>query len=138
MEEDRMIRGSLMKMAELRTWKVTWIISLSNTTPYGTQSPPDNKAGFFSSPEIVYFRTNIGLNKCQPWTIVVTGLSIVACSWVILHSVLVSSLAVALIGAWWYIFLYSYPKSYSEMIAERRARVADGFEDIYGKNKKTL
>ncbi|CAN7123888.1 unnamed protein product [Brassica rapa subsp. narinosa] len=75
---------------------------------------------------------------CQPWTIVVTGLSIVACSWVILHSVLVSSLAVALIGAWWYIFLYSYPKSYSEMIAERRARVADGFEDIYGKDKKTL
>ncbi|KAJ4910315.1 hypothetical protein Rs2_04936 [Raphanus sativus] len=72
---------------------------------------------------------------CQPWTIVVTGLSIVACSWAILHSVLVSSLAVGLIGAWWYIFLYSYPKSYSEMIAERRKRVADGFEDIYGKNK---
>ncbi|KAF8064714.1 hypothetical protein N665_1172s0011 [Sinapis alba] len=72
---------------------------------------------------------------CQPWTIVVTGLSIVACSWVILQSVLVSSLAVGLIGAWWYIFLYSYPKSYSEMIAERRKRVADGFEDIYGKNK---
>lgn len=48
--------------------------------------------------------------RCQPWTIVVTGLSIVACSWVILHSVLVSSLAVALIAAWWYIFLYSYPK----------------------------
>ncbi|KAJ0243243.1 Spindle pole body-associated protein [Hirschfeldia incana] len=72
---------------------------------------------------------------CQPWTIVVTGLSIVACSWAILQSVLVSSLAVGLIGAWWYIFLYSYPKSYSEMIAERRKRVADGFEDIYGKNK---
>ncbi|KAL0746336.1 hypothetical protein Bca101_028338 [Brassica carinata] len=72
---------------------------------------------------------------CQPWTIMVTGLSIVACSWVILHSVLVSSLAVGLVGAWWYIFLYSYPKSYSEMIAERRKRVADGFEDIYGKNK---
>lgn len=26
-------------------------------------------------------------------------------------------------------------QSYSEMIAERRKRVADGFEDIYGKNK---
>ncbi|CAH8301321.1 unnamed protein product [Eruca vesicaria subsp. sativa] len=72
---------------------------------------------------------------CQPWTIVVTGLSVVACSWGILHSVLASSLAVGLISAWWYIFLYSYPKSYSEMIAERRKRVADGFEDIYGKNK---
>ncbi|KAL1225112.1 hypothetical protein V5N11_033526 [Cardamine amara subsp. amara] len=72
---------------------------------------------------------------CQPWTITLTGVSIVACSWAILHSVLVSSLAVGLISAWWYIFLYSYPKSYSEMIAERRRRVADGFEDIYGKNK---
>lgn len=40
----------------------------------------------------------------------VTGLSIVACSWAVLHSALVSSLAVGLIGAWWYIFLYSYPK----------------------------
>ncbi|CAH2071912.1 unnamed protein product [Thlaspi arvense] len=74
---------------------------------------------------------------CQPWTIMLTGLSIVACSWTILHSVLVSSLAVGLIGAWWYIFLYSYPKSYSEMIAERRKRVADGYEDIYGKNKSS-
>ncbi|VVB07045.1 unnamed protein product [Arabis nemorensis] len=74
---------------------------------------------------------------CQPWTIMLTGLSIVACSWAILHSVLVSSLTVGLIGAWWYIFLYSYPKSYSEMIAERRKRVADGFEDIYGKNKSS-
>ncbi|KFK30877.1 hypothetical protein AALP_AA6G037500 [Arabis alpina] len=74
---------------------------------------------------------------CQPWTIMLTGLSIVACSWVIMHSVVVSSLAVGLIGAWWYIFLYSYPKSYSEMIAERRKRVADGFEDIYGKNKSS-
>ncbi|CAN8247990.1 unnamed protein product [Cochlearia groenlandica] len=74
---------------------------------------------------------------CQPWTIMLTGLSIVACSWTILHSVLVSSLAVGVIGAWWYIFLYSYPKSYSEMIAERRKRVADGYEDIYGKNKSS-
>ncbi|XP_010455987.1 PREDICTED: uncharacterized protein LOC104737486 [Camelina sativa] len=72
---------------------------------------------------------------CQPWTIMLTGVSIVACSWLILHSVVVSSLAVGSIGAWWYIFLYSYPKSYSEMIAERRKRVSDGFEDIYGKNK---
>ncbi|CAG7859733.1 unnamed protein product [Brassica rapa] len=72
---------------------------------------------------------------CQPWTIMLTGLSIVTCSWLILHSVLVSSLAIGLVGAWWYIFLYSYPKSYSEMLAERRKRVADGFEDIYGKNK---
>ena len=33
-----------------------------------------------------------------------------------------------------FVFLFFF-QSYSEMIAERRKRVADGFEDIYGKNK---
>lgn len=75
---------------------------------------------------------------CQPWTIVLTGTSVIACSWIILHSVIVTALASSLIGAWWYIFLYSYPKSYSEMIAERRKRVASGMEDIYGLKNNEL
>jgi len=33
------------------------------------------------------------------------------------------------------VFSCTLVQSYSEMIAERRKRVADGFEDIYGKNK---
>ncbi|XP_078155344.1 spindle pole body-associated protein [Carex rostrata] len=70
---------------------------------------------------------------CQPWTILLTGLSVTACSWLILHSILLSSATFALISAWWYIFLYAYPKAYSEMIAERRRRVSDGKEDTYGK-----
>ncbi|KAH9617711.1 hypothetical protein KSS87_017217 [Heliosperma pusillum] len=72
---------------------------------------------------------------CQPWTIALTGVSIVACSWLILHSVIVTVLASSLIAAWWYIFLYSYPKSYSDMIAERRKRVSGGLEDTYGSAK---
>ncbi|KAJ7977378.1 Spindle pole body-associated protein [Quillaja saponaria] len=73
---------------------------------------------------------------CQPWTIMLTGVSIVACSWLILHSVPVTSVVLLLICTWWYIFLYSYPKAYSEMIAERRERVVTGAEDTYGQSKR--
>ncbi|KAK7243000.1 hypothetical protein RIF29_37782 [Crotalaria pallida] len=73
---------------------------------------------------------------CQPWTITLTGVSIVAISWLILHSVVVTSLTSLLIGAWWYIFLYSYPKAYLEMIAERREKVTNGVEDTFGRRNK--
>ncbi|KAJ3697773.1 hypothetical protein LUZ61_001478 [Rhynchospora tenuis] len=48
--------------------------------------------------------------ECQPWTILLTGVSVIACSWLIFHSIVLSCGAFALISAWWYIFLYSYPK----------------------------
>ncbi|GAB2220689.1 hypothetical protein Droror1_Dr00008356 [Drosera rotundifolia] len=69
---------------------------------------------------------------CQPWTITLTGVLVVAFSWILMHSVVLTSIALSLICAWWYIFLYSYPKAYSEMIAERRRKVGDGVEDTYG------
>ncbi|KAJ1433088.1 hypothetical protein SESBI_06307 [Sesbania bispinosa] len=73
---------------------------------------------------------------CQPWTITLTGVSIIGISWLILHSVIITSLVSLLICAWWYIFLYSYPKAYSEMIAERRERVTNGVEDTFGRKKQ--
>ncbi|GMH02412.1 hypothetical protein Nepgr_004251 [Nepenthes gracilis] len=72
---------------------------------------------------------------CQPWTITLTGVLVIACSWIILHSVVVTSVVLFLICAWWFIFLYSYPKAYSEMIAERRKKVTDGIEDTFGLRK---
>nr|XP_027188826.1 uncharacterized protein LOC101509912 isoform X2 [Cicer arietinum] len=47
---------------------------------------------------------------CQPWTITLTGASIIAITWLIFHSIIVTSATSLLICAWWYIFLYSYPK----------------------------
>ncbi|XP_057438653.1 uncharacterized protein LOC130730616 [Lotus japonicus] len=73
---------------------------------------------------------------CQPWTITLTGVLIIGISWLVLQSVIVTSFISLLIGAWWYIFLYSYPKGYSEMIAERRKRVTNGFEDTFGQSKQ--
>ncbi|XVE73117.1 hypothetical protein DITRI_Ditri11bG0091900 [Diplodiscus trichospermus] len=72
---------------------------------------------------------------CQPWTITLTGLLVIASSWLILHSVVVTAVATLGICTWWYIFLYSYPKAYLDMIAERRERVMNGMEDTFGMRK---
>lgn len=72
---------------------------------------------------------------CQPWTITLTGTVIISLSWLILHSAVATAVVVTIIGAWWYIFLYSYPKAYSDMIEERRKRVTNGLEDTYGARK---
>ncbi|XP_047940153.1 uncharacterized protein LOC125187577 [Salvia hispanica] len=69
---------------------------------------------------------------CQPWTILLSGTGIITASWLILNSVVVTSIAATLICLWWYIFLYSYPKAYSDMITERRNKVTSGQEDTYG------
>ncbi|KAJ8899284.1 hypothetical protein K2173_018258 [Erythroxylum novogranatense] len=47
---------------------------------------------------------------CQPWTITLTGLLAIVCSWLTLQSAVVTSMVTVLICSWWYIFLYSYPK----------------------------
>ncbi|XP_043722989.1 uncharacterized protein LOC122670087 [Telopea speciosissima] len=72
---------------------------------------------------------------CQPCTIMLTGASVIALSWVILHSVVLTTVVLSLISAWWYIFLYAYPKAYSDMIAERRKKVTSGIEDTFGVRK---
>ncbi|MCO5581684.1 hypothetical protein L7F22_035573 [Adiantum nelumboides] len=74
---------------------------------------------------------------CQPWTIVLTGFIAVLISWFALHSIIATALVTAAISAWWYIFLYSYPQAYAEMIAARRQRISDGDEDTYG-SKRTV
>jgi len=53
----------------------------------------------------------------------------------VLQSVIVTAGVSFIICAWWYIFLYSYPKAYTQMIAERRKKVASGAEDTYGMEK---
>lgn len=69
---------------------------------------------------------------CQPWTITLTGALVIAFSWLILHSLFATGVVVFVISLWWYIFLYSYPKAYEDMIAERRKRVSNGVEDTFG------
>ncbi|KAK9137320.1 hypothetical protein Sjap_007914 [Stephania japonica] len=73
---------------------------------------------------------------CQPWTIVLTGVLAIAGSWVILQSVVITGIILSLISTWWYVFLYAYPKSYTDMIAERRKNVTSGIEDTFGVKRR--
>ncbi|KAL4198446.1 hypothetical protein AMTRI_Chr03g140250 [Amborella trichopoda] len=72
---------------------------------------------------------------CQPWTILLTGAATVTGSWIVVHSVVFTMFVLFVICTWWYIFLYSYPKEYKEMIAERRKKVSSGMEDTFGVGK---
>ncbi|KAM0908713.1 hypothetical protein ACQ4PT_015293 [Festuca glaucescens] len=72
---------------------------------------------------------------CQPWTILLSGAIAVAGSWLLIHSAVITGGVSFVICAWWYIFLYSYPKAYTEMITERRKKVSSGAEDTYGMEK---
>lgn len=47
--------------------------------------------------------------RCQPWTIVLTGVTGISLSWLVIKSTLVTGIVTALVAAWWYLFLYTYP-----------------------------
>lgn len=48
--------------------------------------------------------------RCQPWTILLSGAVAIAGSWLPIHSAVITGGVSFVICAWWYIFLYSYPK----------------------------
>ncbi|KAG8477720.1 hypothetical protein CXB51_027574 [Gossypium anomalum] len=126
---------SWTKTVSSKTWMVILTTSLSNTSQFGTRSlhgqlPLVLHLFLFS----LMFPFHL-VARCQPWTITLTGLLVIACSWLILRSLVVTAFATLGICTWWYIFLYSYPKAYMEMIAERRERVENGVEDTFGMSK---
>jgi len=51
---------------------------------------------------------------CQPWTIVLTGMLIISLPTLVFDWKYVSVAFAFPIAAWWYIFLYAYPKSFRE------------------------
>lgn len=69
---------------------------------------------------------------CQPWSIVLTGVTGVSLSWLAIKSTIVTGVVTVLVAGWWYVFLYTYPMAYTAMIAERRRNQRNGTEDTYG------
>ena len=51
---------------------------------------------------------------CQPWSIVLTGITGISGSWFLLHYVWVTAIISALVLAWWTLFLVIYPKEIAE------------------------
>ncbi|MCU0552924.1 MAG: hypothetical protein MUC48_26640 [Leptolyngbya sp. Prado105] len=57
--------------------------------------------------------TNIWQYKpwwCQPWSILLTGLSIISASWILFAKIWITGLAALLILVWMGFFLIIYPK----------------------------
>ncbi|MGK7913089.1 MAG: DUF6737 family protein [Synechococcus sp.] len=51
---------------------------------------------------------------CQPWSIVLTGVTVVAASWLLLHRFWISGLVAAPVVMWWTIFLILYPRAMAQ------------------------
>jgi len=49
---------------------------------------------------------------CQPWTIVLSGLTAIAGSWWLLQTVWITALVFAAIVAWWLMFLVIVPRAF--------------------------
>jgi hypothetical protein len=58
---------------------------------------------------------------CQPWTIILTGVLIVAGSWLILHIWWITVPLSILIGVWWLYFLVIVPRMLRQMAEEQSA-----------------
>jgi hypothetical protein len=49
---------------------------------------------------------------CQPWSMVLTGVLVIAGSWVVLHRWWITAPLGAAVIAWWWLFLVLVPSAY--------------------------
>ena len=49
---------------------------------------------------------------CQPWSILLTGAAVIACSWFLLHRWWISAPVAVAVLAWWGLFLVAVPAAY--------------------------
>lgn len=58
---------------------------------------------------------------CQPWSILSTGVLLVAVSWLGLHRWWLSAITAAAVAIWWWLFLWAVPIAYrQQMLLERQ------------------
>ncbi|MCP9836724.1 hypothetical protein KBY84_04345 [Cyanobium sp. N.Huapi 1H5] len=55
---------------------------------------------------------------CQPWSILLTGLMVIAGSWVLLHLWWLTAGVSVVIAAWWLLFLVLMPAAWKRSQAE--------------------
>ncbi len=61
---------------------------------------------------------------CQPWSIILAGLTIISASWLILHIVWITVGVSMLITVWWVYFLILYPQAFAKYIAASQETTA--------------
>ena len=57
---------------------------------------------------------------CQPWSIILTGVTAISGSWLILHTLWISMGVAVVMAAWWSYFLVIYPKTFAKYIASQQ------------------
>ncbi len=59
---------------------------------------------------------------CQPWSIILAGLTIISASWLILHTIWITLGVSVLITVWWVYFLILYPKAFADYITSQKVK----------------
>lgn len=62
---------------------------------------------------------------CQPWSILLTGTTLITVSWLLFHKIWLSILVSIPLLAWMGFFLLVYPKIFMEMIREQGVENVD-------------
>ena len=55
---------------------------------------------------------------CQPWSIILTGIVIIAGSWWLINNLFITILLSIIILVWWFYFLFLYPKLMAKILLE--------------------
>ena len=103
----------------------TFLRPLPNPEATNNQSPISGAAGKTTGPDLSLpepitepkAKFSLWDQKpwwCQPWTIVLTGLSVIAGSWWLLQIVWITALVFAAVVVWWLLFLVLVPRAYRE------------------------
>ncbi|MEM7592522.1 MAG: DUF6737 family protein [Cyanobacteria bacterium P01_A01_bin.83] len=80
------------------------------------------------NPESNVKSTNIWDYKpqwCQPWSIILTGITIITVSWLIFHRIWLTIVIGLPIVAWWIYFLIIYPQAFAEYIKSQQAKISN-------------
>jgi hypothetical protein len=56
---------------------------------------------------------------CQPWSILLTGITIITASWLLFHKIWLTILVSIPLLTWMGFFLLIYPKAYMQMLREQ-------------------
>ena len=56
---------------------------------------------------------------CQPWSILLTGTTLITASWLLFHKIWLTILVTIPLLTWMGFFLLIYPKAYMQMIKEQ-------------------
>ncbi len=71
---------------------------------------------------------------CQPWSILLTGTTLITASWLLFHKIWLTILVTIPLLTWMGFFLLIYPKAYMQMIKEQG--IEDGEMGRWGEGEE--